>query len=356
MNKDAGRVTPVILSGGSGTRLWPLSRRKQPKQSLRLMGAETMFAETLARLSDRAQFDSPITIASVNDLHWLERQMSGASDGMLILEPVPRNTAAAIALAALQVEPETLLLVLPSDHVIADRDGFLSAVARARAVAADGWIVTFGMKAEHPETGYGYIKRGAPLAQGVFEVEAFVEKPDHSTAAEYCKSGAYDWNGGIFMFRAGRMIEAFAEHAPDVLAGVTKAVEGLQLEGAVRRPDPEAFAAVRSISIDHAIMEHAMRIATVPVSIGWSDIGSWDALFDASPKGENGNSTVGPALVVDSSDCLIRSEGPTVAVVGASDLIIVCTNDCVLVAKRGESQKVKEAVEALKRDGRTDLL
>jgi len=334
----SGRITPVILSGGAGTRLWPLSRRARPKQMLDLTGGGSMLALTAARVADAALFAAPVVVAGAGQAEAIEAALPGV--GTLILEPAPRNTAPAIALAALAAARDEVLLVLPSDHLVRDGAGFAAAVRRALPFAREGWIVTFGMKAERPETGYGYIERGEALAQGVFEAARFVEKPDAATAQAFVAGGGHDWNAGIFLMRAGTYLEALEAHAPQIFEAVTKG----------------AFAASPAQSIDYAVMEKAERVAVVPAAIGWSDIGSFGALHIVSDQDERGNVVAGPGLAIDARGCLIRSEGPLVAAIGVEDLVIVATADAVLVVPRAESQRVREAVAALEAKGREELL
>jgi len=352
MREFSERIVPVILSGGAGTRLWPLSRAARPKQMLDLTGDGSMLALTAARVADQGAFAAPVLVAAADQAEAIEAALPGL--GMLILEPVARNTAPAIALAVLAAAPDALLLVLPSDHLIRDATGFRAAVLRAAPLAADGWIVTFGMKPERAEAGYGYVERGAPLGEGLFEAARFVEKPDAATAAAFVAGGAHDWNGGIFLFRAETMRAALAVHAPDILRAAEAAIAGATRAGARLLPEPAAFAASPAQSIDYAVMEKAERIAVAPVAVGWSDIGSFEALHNVSAQDGAGNVVVGPGLALDAQGCLIRSEGPLIAAIGVEDLVIVATAEAVLVVPRAQSQRVREAVEALNRkeDGR----
>jgi mannose-1-phosphate guanylyltransferase len=350
---NAARITPVILCGGAGTRLWPLSRQDRPKQMLALTGAESMLRQTAGRVSDPDLYDPPLIVGAAAQADAIEAELGAG--GRLILEPAARNTAPAIALAALNVPSDTILLVLPSDHAIADTEGFGVAVRRAVPLARDGWIVTFGMTPDRPETGYGYIKRGAALADGLFAAERFVEKPDATTAAAYLAEGGYDWNGGIFLMRADTAITGLARHAPDILLAARAAVAAQSDEASRIRPDPAAFAAAPAISIDYALMEKADKVAVAPVSIGWSDVGSWAALHDMGSPDSTGNDVAGDAILLDSRNCLVRSEGPLVVLIGVEDLVVVATGDAVLVVPRDQSQRVKEIVDRLKAEGRENL-
>jgi mannose-1-phosphate guanylyltransferase len=354
MSAGPDTVVPVILSGGAGTRLWPLSRRARPKQMLDLGGGGTMLALTAARVAGDPLFAPPMVVAGADQADAIEAALPEA--GALILEPAARNTAPAIALAAHAAAADDVLLVLPSDHLVRDAAGFRAAVRRALPFAKDGWIVTFGMKAERAETGYGYIERGAALGDEVFAAARFVEKPDAETAEAWVAGGAHDWNGGIFLMRAGTYLDALAEHAPDLAAAAAQAMAGAEREGRRIRPDRALFAASPAQSIDYAVMERARKIAVAPVAVGWSDIGSWDALHLVSEADGDGNVVVGPGLAIDAKGALIRSDGPLVAAIGVEDLVIVATSDAVLVVPRAESQRVKDAVEALKAAGRDDLL
>ena len=351
------RITPVILSGGSGTRLWPLSRSERPKQLLALTHVETMLQLTVARASGSERFAAPMVVASAGHADEIEAQLAaaGIEAGTLILEPAARNTGPAIALAAFAAEPDAVLLVMPSDHVIADLPAFHAAIERAVPLVEAGWLITFGIAPNAPEIGYGYIRRGEEIAPGVQRVERFVEKPDRATAEAYLAEGVYSWNGGIFLFTAGSYIAALEEHAPDMAAAAREAYDKATHEGARVHPDALAFGRSPDDSIDYAVMEKAARVAVVPVEMGWSDVGSWDALHELAIKDLNGNAHHGEVVAIDTTDCLIRSEGPLVAAVGVKDLIIIATRDAVLVLPRGDSQQIKRAIEKLKKDGHVTL-
>lgn len=348
------RVTPVILSGGSGTRLWPLSRARRPKQMLALSGPESMLRATARRLSDSSLYDPIMIVAPEDQAEAVESEVERI--GRLVLEPMPRNTAAAIALAALNAPAEELLLVLPSDHLVREPGAIDAAVRRALPVAQESWIVTFGMRPDRPETGYGYIKRGGALAGGVFAAERFVEKPDAALAEAMLAEGGFDWNGGIFLMRAGVIIDGLERHAPDVIAAARAAVDRQRIDGIRVRPDGSAFARAPAISVDYALMEKAEKVAVAPVAAGWSDLGSFAALYEAAAADADGNVLAGDAVTLDSRNCLIRSEGPLVTAVGVEDLAIVATADAVLVVPRKDSQRVKELVEKLKAEGREEWM
>ncbi|MEM8695099.1 MAG: mannose-1-phosphate guanylyltransferase/mannose-6-phosphate isomerase [Pseudomonadota bacterium] len=347
-------ITPVILTGGSGTRLWPLSRAARPKQFLPLTGAATMLEQTIARVAGDG-FDAPLLVGGAAQEDLL--QLLAGGDTAMILEPEARNTAPAIALAALVLPPDAPMLVMPSDHVIADVSAFQAAIGRAAALAAQGWLVTFGIASTGPETGYGYIEQGDALDDDGFRAVRFVEKPDRETAQRFLDTGGYHWNGGIFLFTAGRYLEELDRHAPDILTAARAAFDKGHRDGNIHRPDAAAFGRAPAISIDYAIMEKAERVAVVPVAMGWSDVGSWDALHEISAKDASGNSLSGDTLAIDTTNSLILSDGPKVTAIGVEDLIVVATKDAILVVPRGESQRVKEAVDALKTDaGGNELL
>ena len=342
-------IQPVILSGGSGTRLWPLSRRSRPKQLVSLAGDGTMLQRTALRTHGRGGFAPPIVVAAADDGVPVEQQLAaiGIAPGALILEPVSRNTAAAIALAALEVPGETLLLVMPSDHEIGRPDALHAAIAAARELAAAGWIVTFGIAPDRPETGYGYIRAGAALGQDLFQTARFAEKPDAATASAWVAEGGWYWNAGIFLMRAGAFLDLLEVLAPAVLDAARAAIAGGRRKGARLLPDAEAFAASPGLSVDKAVMEKAGRVALAPVEMEWTDLGSWEAVHALGPHDAAGNLVTGNAIAVDSRDCLVRSDGPTVVALGVEDLVIVATERSVLVVPRGQTQRVKEAIDAL---------
>lgn len=342
------RITPVILSGGSGTRLWPLSIEERPKQFLALTGDRTMLQMTALRAADADRFAPPVVVASARHADLVENQLAeiGAPPARLVLEPVARNTAPAVALAALGLDPAALMLVMPSDHLIADEAAFHAAVRAAEPLARDGWLVTFGIRPDRPETGFGYILRAEAIGERVYRAERFVEKPDAEAAAAYVADGGYDWNGGIFLFRADAYLTALMKFDPAILKAARAAHAGAAAQGNRLHPDMEAFAGAPSRSIDHAVMERSDRVAVTPVAMGWSDVGSFDALHGLGAPDAAGNVTDARSTAIDSSGCLLRSEGPAITVVGLSDMIVVASADAVVIVRRGESQRVKEAAEA----------
>lgn len=342
------KITPVILSGGSGTRLWPLSTDARPKQFLPLAGPESMYAATLERCGDGARFAVPIIVGAERHSDLLAAE--APADARIILEPVARNTAPAIALAALVAGDDALLLVMPSDHVIADLPAFLSAVDTAVPAAQAGWLVTFGITPTGPETGFGYIAMGDDLgeAAGVRRATHFVEKPPLERAEAMLAAGDHVWNAGIFLMRADRLVEELDAHAAPMLAACERAMARAIYDGAFVRPDPEAFAACPSDSIDYAVMERAERVAVVPVSCGWSDVGSWDALAELGSHDDGGNRLSGDVVALDCAGNLVLADGVTVTLCGVSDLIVVASGDHVMIVPRGQSQDVKRIVDAMK--------
>ncbi|WP_133478164.1 mannose-1-phosphate guanylyltransferase/mannose-6-phosphate isomerase [Cognatilysobacter segetis] len=353
---------PVVLSGGSGTRLWPLSRQNQPKQFLALVGDRSLYQETLLRASRLPGAAAPVTVCADDHRFMVGEQLQavGLGNGGILLEPAARNTAPAIALAASHLaarDPDALMLVLPADHLIEDESAFRDAVAHAVGLADAGWLVTFGIRPDYAETGYGYILRGAPLDGAGFAVERFVEKPDLATAGAYLEHGGYSWNSGMFLFRATRYLEELERHAPAIAAAAREAYASAQADLDFIRIDAEAFARGPSDSIDYAVMEKTDRAAVVPVSCGWSDIGSWSALWSVAQRDADDNRLDGDVIAVDSRGCLVRaSERRMIATLGVEDLVIADTPDATLVARKDRVQDVKLLVDRLKAAGRTEHL
>lgn len=352
MTSEPMNIVPVILSGGSGTRLWPVSRPERPKQLLPLTANETMLQLTAARTHgfDDASIGRPILVSNANHADIIDEQLqqSGIADYQVILEPIGRNTAPAIALAALEVRGDDALLVMPSDHVIADLPAFHAAIARGLPLVGKGWLVTFGITPDRPETGYGYIQMGDLCGEGVHRVARFVEKPDVADAERMLAQGNHAWNAGIFLFRADAYLAAMERHQPDMLAAVKAAMAQAKRNSAHIFPDPIAFTDCPSDSIDYAIMERENHVACVPVSMGWSDVGSWDSLHAISPRCTDENAVRGDALLLGARNCLVHSDGPRVTLVDVEDLIVVVSQGDVMILKRGESQKVRRVTDAIK--------
>ncbi|WOE74819.1 mannose-1-phosphate guanylyltransferase/mannose-6-phosphate isomerase [Alterisphingorhabdus coralli] len=345
-------ITPVILSGGSGTRLWPRSTDARPKQFLPLAEERTMFAATLDRVRDNTQFAPPLIIgnAAHHKLMAAELDAAGLGDNArIILEPAARNTAPAIALAALELADDSLMLVMPSDHVMRAPEIFCAVVAEAEQAAQSGALVTFGITPTHPETGYGYIHQGAPLDGSTgHKVKAFVEKPKRDVAEQMLAEGGYLWNAGIFLMRADRYLEELQCHSPEMIEACTKAHQAAARDGNAIMPNAESFGASPSDSIDYAIMEKADNVAVFALDCGWSDLGSWDAVYDLAEKDASGNAHSGPVTSLETSNTLIQSDGLKIAAAGVSDLIIIAEGDQLLIVPRGESQRVKQLLAATK--------
>lgn len=349
-------LIPVILSGGAGTRLWPVSRKAHPKPFMRLADGQTLAGATLKRAL-RTVDHAHVVTTTARDYYFLTRdiyrEVAPDADCRFLLEPEGRNTAAAIAAAALWVRdthgPDARMLVLPADHLVRDIDAFQQAVAHADALARDGWLVCLGVEPTHAETGFGYIRAGEPLQGRGARIEAFVEKPDVETAQRYLQSREYLWNAGMFCFSAQAILAALKEQAGDILAGVEATWAATAGASEPVELDPSRFAQVRSESIDFAVMEKAPRRAVVPLACGWSDIGSWQAISDLYETDGAGNQVQGQAVLVDSKNTFVQSDQRLVAAVGVDDLVIVDTGDAVLVAQRGRAQEVKSVVEELTR-------
>ncbi|MEI7370707.1 mannose-1-phosphate guanylyltransferase/mannose-6-phosphate isomerase [Pectobacterium brasiliense] len=352
-------ILPVIMAGGSGSRLWPLSRTLYPKQFLSLISNLTMLQDTVMRLHD-IEHKSPLFIC--NEAHRFIvaeqlRQKSIKHSG-IILEPVGRNTAPAIALAALQAiqnGDDPILLVLAADHAIQNEDAFVAAVSSAIAHASKGKLVTFGIVPDRPETGYGYIRRGSSI-ENAFTVASFVEKPDAVSAQNYLDSGEYYWNSGMFMFKASRYLKELECHSPEIYNACSKSIEGINKDLDFIRLDSKAFHICPDDSIDYAVMEKTGDAVVVPMDASWSDVGSWSALWDIAEKDKNGNAIRGDVLTEKTSSSYIYSQNKLVATVGIDNLIIVETKDAVLVANKDSVQDVKAIVEKLKRSERCEYL
>lgn len=353
-------VTPVILSGGVGSRLWPLSRELYPKQLQALVTEKSLLQETALRVSGE-RFGAP-TIICNNEHRFIVAEHlrdCGLNPNAIVLEPVGRNTAPAAAIAALlsaATDNDALILLLPSDHIIRNQDVFLTAIDQAVVAAQNGYLVTFGMPASTPETGYGYIEHGAEIASapGCFQVAQFIEKPDTVNAEAYVAAGTYDWNSGMFLFSAASFLGEMETHAPEVLALCRAALETRETDMDFMRLGQETFAQINGISIDYAVMEHTDKAAVIPAEMGWSDVGAWDALWDISDKDNHGNVLKGNVIAENVSNSYIRTDKRWVAAAGLEDTIVVATDDAVLVAARDKAQQVKELVAQLK-DSALDL-
>lgn len=349
-------ILPVIMAGGTGSRLWPLSRQLNPKQFLKLCGDTTLLQQTLSRMNG-LETGVPAVICNEDHRFMVAEQLRQANinGASILLEPVGRNTAPAIALAALnasQSGQDPLLLVLAADHFMADVPAFHRSVVEAAKLAEQDKLVTFGIVPTHAETGYGYIQRGTAINGQGYQVARFVEKPDHARAEEYLNSGDYYWNSGMFMFKASIYLKALAEHRPDILEACKKALAQGQQDMDFIRVDAAAFAECPDDSIDYAVMEKTTDAAVIPLDAGWSDIGSWSALWEIGNKDTQGNVCKGDVLTFDSHNSLIHAENKLVATVGVENLIVVETKDAVLVAHKDRVQDVKKVVEAIKQDGR----
>ena len=341
-----GSILPVVLCGGSGTRLWPRSRATRPKPFIPLLGRTTLYQATLQRCSDRTLFSAPLVVAGRHHLEFAQSQASDiADDASYILEPEGKNTAPAIAMAAFASDRDQVLLVCPSDHYIANGEAFSKAALSAAKLAQEGRLTCFGITATAPETGYGYIRRGAQIGDG-YSVESFTEKPDLQTAIGFLESGDYYWNGGIFAFRAGSFLDELERHRPALFGQCQAAWQDSEVEAQVRRPTEQSFAAIDGESVDYAVMENTDRAAMVEADMGWSDIGNWDALMRSREVDGEGNVLGENARAIASSDCMTDTDGQKVTLIGAKGLIVVADGDEILVVSRDAVQRVGEATRS----------
>lgn len=354
---------PVILSGGSGTRLWPLSRAEHPKQFMALAGDESLLQTTARRAAALSGAQPALVIAGEEHRFLVRDQLSqaGLAPACLYLEPEGRNTAPAIALAALHLaasDPGALMLVLPADHMIGDEPAFAAAVDTARQAARQGWLCTFGITPTAPETGYGYIQVGAALAGAaqVSHVARFIEKPDLASASRLLAEGGYLWNSGVFLFTAQAFLDELHTHRPDVLAQAMRAWKGRCEDMGFLRPQPDAFRACASVSIDYAVMQPTAKAAVVAASFSWSDIGSWDALWHALPKDANNNSVSGDVVLAGTRNSYLRAEHRLVSVVGLDNVAVIETADAVLVMNKNSAQDIRAVVDQLRAAGRVELV
>lgn len=342
MSRVSALIRPVILAGGAGTRLWPLSTAAAPKHLLPLLGDETLFDETIARLADPGLFSAPMIVANIRQEAALRAILADVEGARILLEPVKRDSGPAIALAALAAGADELLLICPSDQHIADVAAFRAAVVSAISAAQAGAIVTFGIEPDHPATGFGYIQ-AADGTDAARPVARFVEKPPLDKAKAMLAAGGHYWNAGIFMASAATWRAEFAAHAPAMLSAARAALDGAEVDGPVTRVGEAGFARSPAKSIDYAVMEKAANVRVVPVAMGWSDVGSWQSVHDAAAKDEGGNAVGHGNVSIDSKGTLIRSSGPRVAAIGVEDLVIIATPHAVLVTRRGDAQRVREA-------------
>lgn len=361
MNSTPSTLFPVILSGGSGSRLWPMSREALPKQLLPLISDKTMLQETVLRLSNIPEIAPPLLVCNNQHRFLAAEQLMqiGVKPLALMLEPLARNTAPAIAAAAkylYDIDPDAMMLVLPADHLIENLTEFAEAVEQARQTAEQGFLVTFGLVPDSPETGYGYIRKGAAIngLDSAFRVDRFEEKPDYDTACRYVDDGGYYWNSGMFVFKASVFLEELNQYEPEIALASANAVTQSHSDFDFTRLDKQAFAQCPAKSIDYAVMERTANAVVVPVSMGWNDIGSWASLWMAHEKDEFGNVNRGDVFSDQSMNCFLRAESRALAVIGVEDLIVIETSDAVLVVHQDYAQDVKKVVDHLKAQNRTE--
>lgn len=355
-------VVPVILCGGSGTRMWPLSRGEYPKQFIQLCGEQSLLQQAVIRLNGLSKLGSPILVSNQEQRFLLAEQIRqvGVDQAQILLEPVGRNTAPAVAAAAflaIEQDPEAVLVVLASDHVINQQDTFQQLVTDAVAIAEEGYLVTFGIAPDCPHTGYGYIQRGTPLSSPTqaYTVAAFVEKPALAKAEQYVDGGEHFWNSGMFVFKARCYLDELKRIEPEIYTHVECAVAGAKRDLDFIRLDEQAFASCPSNSIDYAVMEHTHKAALLVANdIGWSDVGSWDALADVLPTDEHGNNIIGDVVIEGVRNSYLRSEHRLLTVIGLDDVVVVETVDAILVAHKNKVQNVKQIVQKLNDDGRSE--
>ncbi|RYY74763.1 MAG: mannose-1-phosphate guanylyltransferase/mannose-6-phosphate isomerase [Gammaproteobacteria bacterium] len=356
-------IIPVILAGGSGSRLWPLSRQHYPKQLLKLFGDKTMLQQTILRLTGLPELGAPIVVCNVEHRFMVAEQLSeiGYANAAIILEPLARNTAPALALAALhakEMDSNSTLLVLSADHMINNVEEFQRVVKIAASAAAENNLVTFGVHPTHPETGYGYIKtnKGAKDTAEVYAVQQFVEKPNLETAQSYLDAGCYYWNSGMFVFKTNVFLTELQAHSPDVVSTANQARSLAVKDLDFIRVDKESFALAPNISIDYALMEKSNNVVCVPLNAGWSDVGDWKSFSDVSQKDETGNSFIGDSIDVGSTNTLVFSQHKLVATLGVNNLMIINTPDAVLIADKSQAQQVKSIISRIEKQTRTEHL
>ncbi|MES2825532.1 MAG: mannose-1-phosphate guanylyltransferase/mannose-6-phosphate isomerase [Pseudomonadota bacterium] len=354
-------IIPVILAGGSGTRLWPLSRQHYPKQLLKLFGDSTMLQQTVLRLAGLPDLASPIVVCNVEHRFMVAEQLHeiGIKDAVIILEPIARNTAPALALAALQADAtksNPTLLVLSADHMISDVEAFHHAVKIAIKAAEKGRLVTFGVQPTHPETGYGYIKTQQTAAdtEGSYRVEQFVEKPNEETAEQYLAAGCYYWNSGMFVFKTDVFLEELKNHSPEVVAAAEQSKNWAVCDLDFIRVHKDSFATAPNISIDYALMEKSVNVVCVPLAAGWSDVGDWKSFANISAKDDSGNSFIGDSIDVGSSNTLVFSRDKLVATLGVENLMIINTPDAILIADKSQAQHIKAIISQIEQQKRSE--